>query len=654
MATTADYLTQLQADKQALVDILVSNNVEASADETFTTLVPKTANMSGGGSKDEWDTSVDFIDFNGDLLYHYTQEEIQAMEELPSPPEHELLEFTNWNWSLEELKEWGKGMVVGAIYNTVDGSTKIRITIDKPMTVQLYGLVIKNGRIDWGDGTVEEVNQTTWSFYNYHEYTNTGKYVISMYGDDVQIANTSNSVRAVVPEGIVDEVYVGEGHYIFEMGSTKCYWHNLTAFSFPENCRFSTQYGFQPQGMHKIKAIIAPRSINCRVGSSSRRCEYISVPKYSQGIYISEGNAIKRLTPAYLREGKTGYIYLYSAYSLKELDLAGYSGVPNNDINNAYSLTKLRNEGVGCTPKIYVAPIEEITFTGPHSSSNYNTVYNTNIKKAIIPNTYTVAPVLQNNYLLEEIVLSEGITELPGNFASNCYNLRKIKGFEQIKKVGSSVFYNDPFLDIDISNVETLSSSCFGNMRSLKKAIFNNSITDIPASTCYGCEAMEEIRLPENLKTIGSSAFTNTKCENIYIPVTVTSIDNSAFQASTLRSVQFGSDENLITLGDYNFGYVENIKFPNSIQTIGNYYHGYNAEYINIPRDCVSIGSYFCQYASKLKEIDATLCTQVPTIGSNLFKSASKDFIIKVPQELYNEWISATNWSAFADNIQGV
>lgn len=46
MATTAEYLAQLQADKQTLVDNLVAKGVEATSDETFTTLAPKVANVS--------------------------------------------------------------------------------------------------------------------------------------------------------------------------------------------------------------------------------------------------------------------------------------------------------------------------------------------------------------------------------------------------------------------------------------------------------------------------------------------------------------------------------------------------------------------------------------------------------------------------------
>ena len=49
MVTTSDYLKQLQADKQVLVDNLVAKGVTATSDETFTTLVPKVNDIQTGG-----------------------------------------------------------------------------------------------------------------------------------------------------------------------------------------------------------------------------------------------------------------------------------------------------------------------------------------------------------------------------------------------------------------------------------------------------------------------------------------------------------------------------------------------------------------------------------------------------------------------------
>lgn len=49
MPTITQYLSQLQNDKQTLVDNLIAKGVEASNDETFTTLVPKVNNIETGG-----------------------------------------------------------------------------------------------------------------------------------------------------------------------------------------------------------------------------------------------------------------------------------------------------------------------------------------------------------------------------------------------------------------------------------------------------------------------------------------------------------------------------------------------------------------------------------------------------------------------------
>lgn len=51
MATTSDYLTQLQTDKQTLVTKLNEKGIEASNDETFTTLCPKVGDIKQSESQ---------------------------------------------------------------------------------------------------------------------------------------------------------------------------------------------------------------------------------------------------------------------------------------------------------------------------------------------------------------------------------------------------------------------------------------------------------------------------------------------------------------------------------------------------------------------------------------------------------------------------
>ena len=55
MATTTDYLNQLKTEKQTLVDNLNAIGIEATDDETFTTLIPKLSGISvGGGDLSEY------------------------------------------------------------------------------------------------------------------------------------------------------------------------------------------------------------------------------------------------------------------------------------------------------------------------------------------------------------------------------------------------------------------------------------------------------------------------------------------------------------------------------------------------------------------------------------------------------------------------
>lgn len=73
MATTQEYLSQLQADKQTLVNNLVTKGVSASNDETFTSLVPKVLDIQIG--------SGDF-EINDASYLFYSGARLEILEEL--------------------------------------------------------------------------------------------------------------------------------------------------------------------------------------------------------------------------------------------------------------------------------------------------------------------------------------------------------------------------------------------------------------------------------------------------------------------------------------------------------------------------------------------------------------------------------------------
>jgi surface protein len=59
MPTTKQYIDKLKEDKQTLVDNLIEKGVDATSEETFTSLVPKVLDIqTGGGDSDYFDTET--------------------------------------------------------------------------------------------------------------------------------------------------------------------------------------------------------------------------------------------------------------------------------------------------------------------------------------------------------------------------------------------------------------------------------------------------------------------------------------------------------------------------------------------------------------------------------------------------------------------
>lgn len=129
---------------------------------------------------------VDFIDYDGTLLYSYTVEEAQALTELPELPTQKGLICQGWNWTLEDIKEYGRELVVGAMYITDDGKTRIYIDCTlKNITMSLcFRENITNGvEIDWGDGSPIETPPMKNYYTNIlveHQYVNEGSYIITL------------------------------------------------------------------------------------------------------------------------------------------------------------------------------------------------------------------------------------------------------------------------------------------------------------------------------------------------------------------------------------------------------------------------------------------------------------------------------------------
>lgn len=147
------------------------------------------------------------------------------------------------------------------------------------------------------------------------------------------------------------------------------------------------------------------------------------------------------------------------------------------------------------------------------------------------------------------------------------------------------------------------------SVSNIRKITFNQGITEI-AAAANGGTGLEEVVFNDDLKVIGNDAFRGcTKLTSIIIPDSVTSIQNSAFHSCT----------NLESVGP----------MPPNLTSI------VNGAFLN---------------CSKIKLFDFRRATMVPTMpGINAFSGTQG--VMVVPDALYDEWVSATNWSTYADRI---
>ena len=141
----------------------------------------------GGGDANPTAVSkaVNFIDFDGTIRYSYTLDEVAALTALPPLPSHDGLTCQGWNWTLADIKALGREVIVGAVYITDDGKTRLYITIDQTdrMTVPIWlTQAVANGvTVDWGDGSAVETSETVDTEIQFsHTYAETGDYVIRL------------------------------------------------------------------------------------------------------------------------------------------------------------------------------------------------------------------------------------------------------------------------------------------------------------------------------------------------------------------------------------------------------------------------------------------------------------------------------------------
>ena len=376
--------------------------------------------QTGGTVASTREKDVNFIDYDGTILYSYTLSEAQALTELPELPSNDGLICQGWNWSLADIKALNRAVTVGASYVTADGATrlKIRIATTGRMTLPLYfNQTVENGvSIDWGDESTPETLAGTGQVNTSHTYTDIGDYTITLVasnGCNISLgsyifgnANNDNLIYLNMLQGVqIGNTVTAIGDYAF----VKCY--SLSTITIPNNVSNIGVFAFN--SCYSLKSVTIPNGITSIKSNTFVNCRSLSniaIPNNINSILTYAFNSCFSLSKITIPDSVTSISdnAFSSCYSLTEITIpSSVTSISKSTFENCYALSKVTITSVitsiGTQAFHYCCSLSEITIP-----SDIKTIGN-----------YTFGRC----YSLAKITIPSGVTSIGAYAFINCYGI---------------------------------------------------------------------------------------------------------------------------------------------------------------------------------------------------------------------------------------
>lgn len=268
--------------------------------------------------------------------------------------------------------------------------------------------------------------------------------------------------------------------------------------------------------------------------------------------------------------------------------------------------------------------VTELTLNEGLESIGNNAFYSVKMKSLSIPSTVKKIGEKAFYYcssITGEVVLPEGLTEISAGLFRNCSSITGIKIPESVTSIGDEAFYYCQKVEnINIpSKVTTIGNSAFYSMDLVTNIDIPESTTTIGKSAFNSCSELQSLTISNNLSSIGESAFNycsklssikikDKKYEedSVYDLSSVTTIGGSAFSSnSSVENIILSKDLKKIPQNIFrNCSKLSTIELPISLESIdGSAFTGTNLTSITIPASVKSIDSSMVSGVKSLTEI---------------------------------------------------
>lgn len=372
-------------------------------------------------------------------------------------------------------------------------------------------------------------------------------------------------------------------------GSTQGVFHNcdnLTKVTFEEGSTVVVSY--LVSDCPRLKEIVFPDSVVKIGGSSFTNCDAITEVKLPPNLIGIGGCAFLDC------DGLT------SIHIPKSLD---YCSVPRDEQGGGLVFFTVDKTIVGAFAEC--ENLKTVTFEeGITKIPTYLFEQCPGIEEIVIPDTVSVieAAAFAQCTNLKSVELPDSVTyiqdcafvqtaleslDLPCNLYAldlfafrECNNLTEVTIPKSLKKSYKAMEVDD---DPELEGKEQCGS--FSGCANLKKAVFEEGMTLVPAHLFAGCSGLEEVVLPDSILEIGDKAFSSCdKIVSLDLPDQLQRIGEKALFYTSIVSLVI--PDTVTVLGDYCF---ENCKA---------------LEHIELPEGITAIPKNCFRYCSSLKELE--------------------------------------------------